>query len=61
MNTDQKIAIALIISAVICVLTVVAYNVYDSTIRRNAYEKCLDINLQIAKANPSAYIAFCSR
>lgn len=61
MNTDQKITVAIVIAVVVCVLTIVAYNTYDSTIRSEAYKHCVDTNARIIKDNPSVNAATCWR
>ena len=47
MQTEHKIAIFAIAAALTAVVITVAYNVYDTTIRREAYLKCLSDHKEI--------------
>ena len=49
MRTEHKILIFAIASGLLAVLSIVAYNTYDSTARVNAYKECTEANKAIAE------------
>lgn len=49
MQIEHKILIFAIVAALLSVLSIVAYNTYDSTVRVNAYKECLAMNKEISE------------
>ena len=48
MRIDHKIIIFAIVSALVAVLSTVAYNTYDATVRVNVYKECIEANKVMA-------------
>lgn len=49
MSIEHKIVIFAIISALVGILSIVAYNTYDSTLRTQAYRDCVATNKIMAE------------